>query len=522
MTDAIKILLIDDSEDDRQLYRRALGKNAEGAYSFTEAADGEEGLQQIEKMPPDCVLLDYSLPGRNGVEVLKRIRAKYSFVPVVMLTGQGNENVAVAAIKEGAQDYIVKSAITPEALERVVRVAIEHAKMERRIVEQRASLEIFAHALAHDLKEPTNTVRSFLELIQANEPLSDKGKLYFSHVQKASLRMQQLIDTVHLYTRIDVEEKVQREECSLGEALADARENLSQLIATENAAVAQGTLPKVTANKTQLTQLLQNLIANAIRHGGAGVTIHVGAEEKSDHWQVRVKDNGPGIEPQHLEKIFEPFKRMSNAKERGLGMGLAICRKVVESHGGKIWCESKPGDGATFVFTWPKLAAPPDAQPVEAGKKEVTVISGGQLARILLVDDSEADMTLSRIMLIEQSHLKCEVLAAGGGREALKLMQDAMQENNPVDLVLLDINMPMMSGFEMLAEMHKRGLLPHSAVVMCSTSAYDMDQRMALDLGASGYLTKPPQFAQFKSIVENGRHVKLKRDGDAYALLRAA
>ena len=100
------------------------------------------------------MLLDYSLPGRNGVEVLKRIRAKHPFVPVVMLTGQGNENVAVTAMQEGAQNYIAKSAITPESLEHVIRMAIEHCTMEKRIHEQRGSLEIFTRALAHDLKEP--------------------------------------------------------------------------------------------------------------------------------------------------------------------------------------------------------------------------------------------------------------------------------------------------------------------------------------------------------------------------------
>ena len=100
------------------------------------------------------MLLDYSLPGRNGVEILKRIRVKHPLVPVVMLTGQGNEKVAVAAMQEGAQNYISKATIDPETLAHVIQVAILHCRMQSRIAEQRGSLEVFAHALAHDLKEP--------------------------------------------------------------------------------------------------------------------------------------------------------------------------------------------------------------------------------------------------------------------------------------------------------------------------------------------------------------------------------
>src|SRR4051812_45661755 len=118
----MNILIIDDSIDDCMLYSRVLHKSSDISYLITEAKDGEEGLKMICAEMPDCILLDYSLPGRNGVEVLKRIRASHPYLPVVMLTGQGNENVAVTAIQEGAQNYIAKSSITPESLQRAIRV----------------------------------------------------------------------------------------------------------------------------------------------------------------------------------------------------------------------------------------------------------------------------------------------------------------------------------------------------------------------------------------------------------------
>ncbi|MBI1211827.1 MAG: response regulator [Alphaproteobacteria bacterium] len=141
MSSAVKILIIDDSPDDQLIYRRALSKAADTKYEVIEAEDGDRGLERVEADRPDCVLLDYSLPGRNGIEVLKRLRQKHPYIPVAMLTGQGNETVAVAAMHEGAQNYISKSSITPTSIERLISVSIEHCGMQKRIHEQRASLE---------------------------------------------------------------------------------------------------------------------------------------------------------------------------------------------------------------------------------------------------------------------------------------------------------------------------------------------------------------------------------------------
>jgi signal transduction histidine kinase/DNA-binding response OmpR family regulator len=151
MANAIKILIIDDSPDDQLLYRRALAKAVDAKYDLIEAEDGERGLACIENDAPDCVLLDYSLPGRNGIEVLKRLRARHPFVPVAMLTGQGNETVAVAAMQEGAQNYIAKSTITPDAIQRVIRVSIDHCEMQKRIHEQRTSLEAANRSLESEI-----------------------------------------------------------------------------------------------------------------------------------------------------------------------------------------------------------------------------------------------------------------------------------------------------------------------------------------------------------------------------------
>jgi two-component sensor histidine kinase len=140
MSEPIRILVIDDNPGDRGLYRHALHQNTDALYDITDAENGERGLARLEERAPDCVLLDYSLPGDNGIEVLKRIHARHPHIPVVMLTGQGNEAVAVTAMREGAQNYISKSTITPDTIQRAIEVAIEHCSMEKNIAEQTAQL----------------------------------------------------------------------------------------------------------------------------------------------------------------------------------------------------------------------------------------------------------------------------------------------------------------------------------------------------------------------------------------------
>ncbi len=532
MTDAMTILVIDDSEDDRLLYRRALNKSMGKSWRIIEAADGEEGLECcIHGEPPSCVLLDYSMPGHNGVEILKRIRQAHAFVPVVMLTGLGNEAVAVTAIQEGAQNYIAKATITPETLEHVVRSAIEHCTMQKRLGEQRESLNIFTRALAHDLKEPVRTILSFLELIAGQQTFEEKSQAYFHYIESAARRMDMLIESVYFYTRLDGGEQIAKEVCSVATVLEETKSNLSRLLKERNARVVHDALPDIYANRTQLTQALQNLIANAVNHSETPVSIQVHAKEEPGQWHFEVTDNGPGIEKTSLERIFQPFKRLSRKDVPGSGLGLAICRKIVESHGGKIWCESEPGKGAAFHFILPKAVpdatsapfasdtlSPGLAATVAAVAKEDAQV----LASVLLVDDNEADIELARIMLFEHMHLHCNLYVAHDGREALDWLHKARRENKPIDLMLLDINMPGMDGFELLEVMRRQEKINDVDVVMYSTSKYDKDIGRAQELGVAGYLSKPADVPKLKLLIENNSHLRLCEEGDGYKLLRAA
>ncbi|MEJ0060418.1 MAG: HAMP domain-containing sensor histidine kinase [Terricaulis sp.] len=273
-------------------------------------------------------------------------------------------------MQAGSQNYIVKSTITAEEVDRAIQLAISHCAMERRIHEQRLSLEMFTRALAHDLKEPVRTIKSFLAVLLARESFSDEGRRYFDYVHHAADRMAALIDAVYYYTRLDSSaQPAAKEACDVGAVLEEVKLDLTELIRERDAVIESDALPIVSASVTQIRQVLQNLISNAIRHCETDPVIRIKTAERPDCWEIRVSDNGPGISEDLRAKVFDPFTRFAQHKVHGLGMGLAICKRIVETHGGKIWCEAGVPDGATFVFTLPKDA------PVAVAAEPATAIA---------------------------------------------------------------------------------------------------------------------------------------------------
>jgi signal transduction histidine kinase len=526
-SDILDILVIDDDKGDRAFCRRTLKSAFGDRLRYAEADSGENGLDEIDAHIPDCVLLDHIMPGIDGLEVLRRMRIKHPFVPAIIINGNDNDVMAVRSMQEGAQDYIAKSTITPAQLQRIIPMAIQQCILQKRTQEQRISLEIFTRALAHDLKEPVRTMRSFLDRISDWRNLSEKSQKSFQYVSKAADRMNALIDAVYLYTRLDGADEMEKTSCGIVDVLDEVRENLTRLIEERRATLTYGALPRVDANRVQMIQLFQNLIANAIRHCDRPVTIRVDFEDDKDGWRLAVRDDGPGITGGDLAKIFDPFKRLSQRKgdEPGLGLGLAINRKIVESHGGKIWCESTLGEGACFLFTLPKETAVGAAETLDsipAGSLNTAAGRARAPARVLLVDDNECDIELNRFMLIDEGGLYCDVLTACDGREALAALQLAAVEDKPIDLLLLDINMPVMSGFELLAHMSKQKRQLYPMIVMCSTSGSDIDKRKAASFGVTGYMTKPARFSALEHIINESKMLRLSQDGDDYVLLRAA
>jgi PAS domain S-box-containing protein len=218
-------------------------------------------------------------------------------------------------------------------------------------------LEQFAYLASHDLQEPLRAVTGYTELLQQEyeRHLDETAKEYMGYIVDGATRMRQLIQDLLSYSRVGTRGKpFIPTDCN--EALRQALNDLQVAIAENNAIITYDTLPLAIADKAQLAQLFQNLIGNAIKfRREEPPQIHIWAEPKDDLWVFGVRDNGIGIKPRYLERIFELFKRLHTRKEfPGTGIGLAICKKIVERHGGNIWTQSQPGVGTTFYFTLPK------------------------------------------------------------------------------------------------------------------------------------------------------------------------
>jgi signal transduction histidine kinase len=240
------------------------------------------------------------------------------------------------------------------ALER----AAEMEQVSTQLTRSNEELGRFAYIASHDLQEPLRIVTSFCARLEEKygRSLDDSARTYIGFIVEAADRMGELIEGLLRYSRIEGQtQELEPVDCNV--ALADALAALRALVADRAAEVRCERLPAVTGSRMLLAQLFQNLISNAIKYsGGERPQVHVAVAERNDHWEFSVQDNGIGIHPRHQHKVFEMFARLSSETDvAGSGIGLALCRKIVERLGGVIWVASDPGRGSTFYFSLPKL-----------------------------------------------------------------------------------------------------------------------------------------------------------------------
>ncbi len=257
--------------------------------------------------------------------------------------------------------YIAESIATnlTVAIDRLRQIE-DLAKSNRALERSNLELQQFAYTASHDLQTPLRSITGFVQLLQKryHGELDEQADDWIERVVNATERMQKLIHDLLAYSR--VESRAQPfEEVDCNEVLEDALEMLGSSIKDAVEKIEHGELPVIAGDRSQLVQLFQNLIGNAIKyHDEDPPQVSIHAVKKEDDWVFSVKDNGIGIASDQLEKIFEIFRRLHTPGEYpGTGIGLAVCRRVVHRHGGRIWVESEPGEGSTFKFTIPDRGA---------------------------------------------------------------------------------------------------------------------------------------------------------------------
>ncbi|WP_123538199.1 PAS domain S-box protein [Halosimplex salinum] len=237
----------------------------------------------------------------------------------------------------------------------MIQDVTERRRYERMLEESNERLEQFAYAASHDLQEPLRMVSSYLQLIDQRygDDLDEDGQEFLEFAVDGADRMREMIEGLLQYSRVDTSGD-SLEPVDLESVLADVRDDLQVKIEESGAEITADPLPSVEGDGGQLRQLFQNLLENAIEYSGDDPpTVHIATERNGDRWQISVRDEGIGIDPDDRERVFEVFQslRIDDGDHSGTGIGLALCERIVERHGGDIWIDGDPGEGTTFSFT---------------------------------------------------------------------------------------------------------------------------------------------------------------------------
>jgi PAS domain S-box-containing protein len=265
-------------------------------------------------------------------------------------------DLAIAQVRDMFGMPLYEIAVFDDITERKKSEAALQAAHEE-LKRSNAELEQFAYVASHDLQEPLRMVASYTQLLgrRYEAKLDQDAREFMAYIVDGATRMKQLIEDLLAYSRVGTKRQ-EFKPVALEAPLRRALFNLRAAIEEAGAAVTYDPLPTVHGDEVQLGQLLQNLVGNALKFRSDSVPrIHLAVMDTPGEFQIEVRDNGIGIEPQYYERIFMVFQRLHNKGEYpGTGIGLAICKKVVERHGGRIWVESRAGEGSSFFFTLPK------------------------------------------------------------------------------------------------------------------------------------------------------------------------
>jgi signal transduction histidine kinase len=366
----LRILLVEDNPGDARLLRETIAEADGGRFEITHLVRCEEATKRLVEDSFDVVLLDLSLPDSKGLETVTRVNAAAPQVPIVIMTGLDDEEMAVAAAKIGAQDYLVKGHIDSRGLVRSLRYARERKRQELELAEKNAQLaklselkNQFLGMAAHDLHNPLTviiTCAGFLLEETASLLPEAKKREFLSRIKANAEFMVNLINDLLDFTRIEAGQiELNLEPVVLTELVArNAEENrlLGAQKGIELELVVEGNGARVNADPARITQVLNNLLSNAFKFSAPGTKVRVTVKKENGGLKVAVQDQGQGIPREEMGRLFKPFQKTSvrsTAGERSTGLGLAICRQIIEAHKGVIGAESEPGKGSTFFFWLP-------------------------------------------------------------------------------------------------------------------------------------------------------------------------
>lgn len=350
------ILNVDDYGPARYARTKVL---QQAGFDVREAGTGHEALRLVAELKPELVVLDINLPDLNGLEVCRRLKntPTTSRIVVLHLTASNTTPRDMVAGLDGGADSYLTEPIEPAVLVATIRALLRTRQAEEALRRSNEELQHFAHTVSHELNEPLRMVASYTQLLakRYGGKLDQQADEYIATTVSAAQRMQSFVQDVLSFSSAGAPDHAVAP-VSAETVLTTALFELQLVIKESGAIITHDPLPTIPGNEDRLVRLFVNLIGNSIKYRSAETPrIHISVRERGPFWEFAFRDNGIGIDPQYWDRIFTVFKRLHGREYPGSGVGLALCKRVVENHGGAIWLESVAGEGATFFFTIPQV-----------------------------------------------------------------------------------------------------------------------------------------------------------------------
>lgn len=358
----ICVLLLEDNSGDAYLIKQQLGELNDFEFEIVEAQYLESAIAILQERKFDAVLLDLMLPDSQGLETFFAINQRTPDTAIIVISAMNEKDLAIEAVREGAQDYIPKGEIQSSTLSKTIRYAIERKSIAEQLRKRTAQLEYlnqeleaFNSAVSHDLKNPLSFIKGMSSLLltkKRSSPLSEQDRMCIERIYQSSVRMQQITQNLLDLSQVQ-RSQISIEEVNLSELVREICDRLQQEKPERkvNKLIAENIIAMV--DRQLFTLVLENLINNAWKYtqNRDCPTIEFSADE-SQPYTYYLKDNGIGFDPQEATELFQPFQRLSNSRNyEGTGIGLATVKRIIDRHQGKIWFEARSGQGATFWFT---------------------------------------------------------------------------------------------------------------------------------------------------------------------------
>jgi signal transduction histidine kinase len=500
------LLVVEDSPGDARLLREMFSEGTVNSTEMTHVSTMAEAERHLAENVVDIVLLDLGLPDAQGVEAVRRAHRAAPGVPLVVLSGLDDERLAVEALHDGAQDYLIKGQIDSRSLLRALRYAIERKSLEtaarvlsanvdiarEEAVSASAAKATFVANMSHEIRTPLNSIIGFSDLLLDDISLTLVQRRYLELVKNAGDALLTVVNDILDFSRLDAGKVQLREEAFSLDALVSSTVSI-----VEGTAQAKGLELSVDldpqlslynhGDPARIRQILLNLLSNAVKFTESGrvalEVTRISSASSKEHLRFAISDTGPGVPIDGQSLLFEQFAQADPSISRGhggTGLGLSICKSLVELMGGRIGFANGDETGCTFWFEVELEAAARTAVSPQS-----CAHSGNRAAvRILLVEDLPMNQELACTILRRAGHY---VDIANNGVEAI-----AAAEANSYDLILMDIQMPRMDGVTAARRIRQLpGAARHTPIIAMTANALPEQVRAFRQAGMDDYVAKP-------------------------------